>query len=76
MDWSQIKLPSGKLMKVHTFLYLSKGVTWKLEVNEYSNTQYAGFGEHNSDESQQLPSVSAESLEGCVQKLLNEAVAK
>ena len=77
MDWARINIPSSsKLMKVHNFLYLEKGVTWKLEVNEYSATHFAGFGEHSSDESQQLPSVSAESLEECVQKLIQEASSK
>jgi hypothetical protein len=71
MIWKNIKLsPATKIFKVHHFTCLSKGSTYRLEVDESPEGLFTGHGEHTSDSAQVLKSVSANSLEDCVQKLL------
>ncbi len=72
MDWDKIKLPANhKVFKVHHFTYLASGSTYKIEVDEGPGGLYTGHGEHSTDPSQQLKSVSGSSIEECLQKLVD-----
>ena len=63
MGWKDIKLPKGcKLIKIHKFLYMANGVSYNLEIDEFADGMFTGHGEHASDESQQLKSVTGKSL--------------
>jgi hypothetical protein len=70
MDLKKVKLPDGgKICKVHNFMYMYKGATWHLEVDEFGDGTVTGHGEHSTDKSSVLESVSAKSVEDCVAML-------
>ena len=71
MNWKKVQAPEGaKLFKVHNFTYMSKGTTWHLEVDEFADGNYSGHGEHSTDKSSVLESVSGKSMEDCVSALI------
>lgn len=73
MEWSKVKLPDGcKLFRVHHFTYIFKGTTYLLEINEFSNGVFSGHGQKSIDESSVVDSVSASSLEECLQKMADK----
>jgi hypothetical protein len=73
MDWSKIKIPSGnRILKIHNFMYMRDGNAYELEVDEFSDGKFTGHGEHSSDESQQLNSVVGDTLETCLQALIDD----
>lgn len=69
--WNKIKLPEGaKLFKIHHFTYMWKGSTFHLEVDEFADGSFTGHGEHSTDKSRVLESVSGKSLEDCLGALI------
>ena len=71
MDWKKVKFPDGaKIFQVHNFTVMYKGTTYHLEVDEYSDGTFSGHGEHSTDKSTILASVSGRSAEECVSSLL------
>ena len=74
MNWKKIPVPEGtKLFKVHNFTLMVKGTTYHLEVDEFADGSYTGHGEHSTDKSSVLASVSGASVEDCVATLLKNA---
>ena len=72
-DWKTLSLPKGaKLLKSHTFSYMFRGDTFELEVDEYSNGDYFGHGEHATDESSVIESVTGDSVKNCLENLIKE----
>ena len=48
MSWKTVKVPSGaKLFQVHNFTYMTKGVTYHLEIDEFQDGACTGHGEQN-----------------------------
>lgn len=77
MDWKKVKTPDGaKLFKVHNFTYMIKGSTYHLEVDEFQDGTVTGHGEHSTDKSHVLESVSASSLKDCVEALIKNIKAR
>ena len=71
MNWKKLTVPEGaKLFKVHTFTYMVKGTTYALEVDEFGDDSFSGHGEHSTDKSSVLSSVSAATLEDCLKALM------
>lgn len=71
MNWKKIQLPEGsKLFMVHNFTYMHKGTNYHLEISEFADGSFAGHGEHSTDKSSVLASVSGASIEDCVQNLI------
>lgn len=71
MDLSQCDIPHGaKLSYVHQLMYFDKGVTYHLEVHQYSNSEFIGYIESSNDSMRQYPPATASSLQQCVQQLL------
>jgi hypothetical protein len=71
MNWKKVVAPEGaKLFKVHNFTYMHKGTTWHFEVDEFMDGSFTGHGEHSTDKSSVLESVSAKALEDCVSALI------
>lgn len=69
--WNKIKLPEGaRLFKVHHFTYMWKGATYLFEVDEFADGSFTGHGEHSTDKSRVLESVSGKSPEECLSALL------
>jgi hypothetical protein len=68
--WNKMKLPEGaKLFKIHNFTYMWKGATYHLEVDEFADGSFTGHGEHSTDKSRVLESVSGKSIEDCLNAL-------
>ena len=73
MEWKNIKIPEGaKLYKVHNYTYMHKGVIYHLEVDEFQDGTFVGHGEHSSDKSNVLESVSGNSVLHCLEILVNK----
>jgi hypothetical protein len=71
MNWKKLTVPEGaKLFKIHTFTYMVKGTTYHLEVDEFGDGSFSGHGEHSTDKSSVLSSVSATTLEDCLKALM------
>jgi hypothetical protein len=71
MNWKMVTMPEGaKLFKVHNFTYMSKGVTYHLEVDEFRDGVFSGHGEHSTDKNTVLESVSGKTLEECLSTLI------
>lgn len=71
MDWKKVKIPeSAKIFKVHNFTVMHKGTTYHLEVDEFADGTFSGHGEHSTDKSTILASVSGRSAEDCLTALL------
>jgi len=71
MDWKKISLSSGaKLFRVHHFTYMHQGSTFLIEIDEYANGTFTGHGEHSTDKSTVLESVTASSIEACLDLLI------
>lgn len=74
MNWKKVALPEGaKLFKVHHFTYMFKGVNFHLEVDEFMDGTFTGHGEHSTDKSSVLASVSGRSAEECLNALIANA---
>lgn len=77
MDWQKIKLPAGgQLLQAHSFIYLANGRNYQLEINQYSDGRCMGYGQISNDESQQLKPVNGDSLEKCLQSLIDSIHAR
>jgi hypothetical protein len=71
--WRNVKVPSGsKLFRVHNFNFMHKGTNFVLEIDEFSDGSYSGHGEHATDKSSVVESVSGSSLEDCLEKLIKK----
>lgn len=71
MNWKAIKVHSGaKLFRVHNFTYMVKGTTYNLEIDEYHDGSFTGHGEHSTDKNSFVESVTARSMEECMEQLL------
>ena len=77
MPWKDLTIEAGcQLFRLHNFLYLHKGKTYELEINEYSDGRFVGHGEVANDPQSQLPSVNGNSIDECVGKLVEEATKR
>lgn len=71
MEWKNVKVPAGsKLFKSHNFTFMTKGHSWQLEVDEYSDGTFSGHGEHSTDRNSFVESVSGKSLNDCLAALI------
>lgn len=71
MNWKKVSIPDGaKLFKVHNFTFMLKGSTYHLEVDEFHDGTFTGHGEHSTDKSSVLASVTGKSVEDCVAALI------
>lgn len=71
MELKKMKLPEGgRLCRVHNFMYMYKGATWHLEVDEFTDGSCTGHGEHSTDKNSVLESVSSRSVEECLSALV------
>jgi len=71
MTWKNVKLNSAaKLFKIHNFTYIQAGTTYSLEVDEFADGSFTGHGEHATDKSSVVKSVSGTSLEECLNGLV------
>jgi hypothetical protein len=76
MEWQQIQLPAGtKLFKVHSFAFLVGGTVYQLEIDEFANGTFTGHGEHPTDKSNVLESVSGRSVGECLEALVGKIQA-
>lgn len=72
MEWQEVKLPAGaKLFKVHNFAFLEGGTVFQFEVDEFANGTFTGHGEHPTDKSYVLESVSGKSIGECLQLMVS-----
>jgi hypothetical protein len=73
MDWKKINVPAGsKLLKVHNFTYIHKGVNYNLEIDEYSDGRCSGHGEQSIDKNFVIETVSASSVDDCLKQLVDK----
>ena len=73
MNWKNIKLPAGsKLLKVHNFTFMYQGSYYSIEIDEFNDNTFTGHGEHSTDKNYVIESVSASTLEGCLEALVNK----
>ena len=73
MDWKKIKVPAGsKVIRVHHFTYIHKGVNYSLEVDEMSDSRCSGHGEHSKDKNFVIETVSGNTIEECVNHLVEK----
>lgn len=77
MNLKSVKVPAGgKLFKVHNFTYMSKGTTFHLEVDEFSDGACTGHGEHSTDKNSFIESVNGKSVEDCLNMLIERISAR
>ena len=73
MEWKKVKVPAGsKLFRNHRFTYMHKGINYRLEVDEFSDGACTGHGVHSTDKNSVIESVSAPSMEQCMQLLISK----
>jgi hypothetical protein len=73
MNWKKVSLPDGsKLFKAHSFTYMHRGITYRLDVEEFADGSFTGHGEHSTDKSSVLESISGTSLEDCLNALIKK----
>jgi hypothetical protein len=71
MSWKKIPVhPGGKLFKMHHFTYMMKGVTFLLEIDEFSDATFTGHGHHSTDRNNVVESVSGKSIDDCLTHLI------
>ena len=76
MNWNKVTVPDGaKLFQIHDFAFMYKGNTYKLEVDAFVDGTFTGHGEHSTDKSHVLASVSGKSVEECLNALINHIKA-
>ena len=75
MDWKSVQTNGGKIFKVHNFTYMHKGATYLLEVDEFADGNCSGHGEHSTDKSNVLESVSGNSVKECLEALIAKITA-
>ena len=72
MDWKTLKIPEGsKLFQIHRFNLIHQGVNYVLEINEHGSTNWVGHGEQATDQNIVIQSVNGNSLEECLNKLID-----
>ena len=71
-DWKQANTGSGKLFKVHNYTFMHKGTTYHIEIDEFADGTYTGHGEHSTDKSSVLESVSGSSIKECLESLIQK----
>ena len=72
MSWKSLTLESGaKLFKSHNFTYMKGGATYALEVDEFADGSFSGHGEHSTDKSNLVQSVSGNSIDECLKNLID-----
>lgn len=77
MDWSKVKIPAGsQLFRSHTFMYMIKGRSYEIEISEYFDGKFVGYGQLSNDDSQLLKPYTGSSLLTCLQGLIDSATAK
>lgn len=73
MSWSTVSLPSGsRLFKVHNFTFMHKGANFHLEVDEFSDGNFTGYGEHATDKNLHIESVNGNSVKECLELLIRK----
>ncbi len=76
-QWRSVKLPAGsKLFKVHSFTLMHKGSTFALEIDEFMDGTFTGYGEHSTDKSRIIDPVNGKSLNDCLQQLVQKVEAR
>ena len=77
MEWKSMKLPVGaKLFQVHNFTFMLAGNTYLLEIDEYADGTFAGHGEHSTDKSRVIESVSGKSVKSCLDSLAQRVASR
>lgn len=77
MDWKAVKLPAGtKMFQVHNFTFVLKSNNYLLEVDEYSDGMFAGYGEHSTDKNFYIQSVSGKSVADCLNSLIEKITSR
>ncbi len=72
MSWKNANLDaSAKLFKVNNFTYIKDGITYSLEVDEFLDGACTGHGEHATDKSSVIQSVSGSSIVECLDGLIS-----
>lgn len=73
MNWKMVSLPDGsKLFKTHNFTLMHRGTNYRLDIEEFADGTFSGHGEHSTDKSSVLESVSGTSLEDCLNALIKK----
>jgi hypothetical protein len=73
MNWKKVTLAEGaRMFKVHNFTYMYKGATYHMEVDEFMDGTFTGHGEHSTDKSSVLESVSGKCVEDCLLALVQK----
>jgi hypothetical protein len=73
MGWKKLDIPAqAKLFKIHTFGYLIGGHNYSIEIDEYADGQFVGFAEQSNDASTATRSCTADSIDDCLQRVLQE----
>lgn len=76
MDWKKIKCPQGaRLLKIHHFAYMVSGTNYQIEIDEIGDGRFTGHAEDSIDSSSVIESVTAESLESCLNQVM-ESIKK
>ena len=76
-EWKNTTVEAGaKLFKVHNFTYMTKGVTYLIEIDEFLDGKFTGHGEHSTDKSSVLVSVTKESMSDCLNELIKNIISK
>ncbi len=77
MEWKNLTLPAGaKLFKMHHFTFIHKGSNYSLEIDEYLDGHFAGYGEHSTDKNFYVESVSGKTLPECLDGLVKKIVGR
>ena len=76
-EFRKLRLPAGsKLFKVHNFTFMYKGTTFVFEIDEFADGSFTGHGEHSTDKSSVIESVSGQSIEECLDKLVKKVESR
>jgi hypothetical protein len=76
-EFRNLKLPVGsKLFKVHNFTFMHKGITFVFEIDEFADGSFTGHGEHSTDKSSVIESVSGHSMQECLEKLVKKVESR
>ena len=75
INWHKIEIPeTSKLFYTHRLMYLHAGHNYSIEIQEYPDAQFIGFMESSMDENRKFSPSQAETLESCLQQLINYLV--
>jgi hypothetical protein len=77
MNWKSIKVqPGAKIFLAHNFTYMIKSAIFNIEVDEYQDGSFTAHGERSTDKNFVIESVSARSLEECLNSMIDKINAR